>query len=97
MGWPAPVAAMVGVLAGAFIVYIGHEYWTFAQAQPGVSRRRFIRFCLSVAGVLIARASLVWVMVSILGDRLPLLVILTIAVFVTFVMNYIISKIWVFR
>ncbi|MEM7493658.1 MAG: GtrA family protein, partial [Pseudomonadota bacterium] len=56
LGWPAPIAAMIGVLAGALVVYFGHEYWTFAQAEPSVSKTRFTKFCLTVAAVLGVRA-----------------------------------------
>lgn len=97
LDWPAPIAAMIGVLAGALVVYLGHEYWTFAQDEPGVSKARFIKFCLTVAAVLGVRAALVWAMVATVGEQVPLLFIFTIAVFVTFVMNFIVSKIWVFR
>lgn len=88
---------MVGVLAGAIVVYIGHEYWTFAQEDPGVSRQRFTKFCLTVAGVLVARGLIVGAMERLFGEAIPMLVILTLAVGVTFVLNYVVSRLWVFR
>lgn len=92
---PFWLAATVGFSVAAIMNYFSHEKWTFRSDAPRRSRKRAIYFFISSGVSLFSRLAIIaWLSASISGDHT--LMILTGGAAVSFFVNYIISKVFIF-
>ena len=97
IGTPLELAAVIGVACGAVFNFIVLDLWAFAgQKSKGAGSRRLSY--LGVIGITMAvRAVIVWILAALLPIQTAPMVILTLAVGVSFTVNFLLSKHWVFQ
>ena len=93
-----PLAALAGFLAGAALNYALHHLWTFRAVSPGAGddhARRMLRYAAGLALTLAVRVAAVALLERLLPGRE--LAALAGGTVVSFVVNYLSSKHFVFR
>ncbi len=97
---PLTIAAVCGFLIGALFNYVLHESWTFKMNAIEVASKRFIRYLVSLGITLGFRVGAVAVLGIVIGDLFGHgrreAVVLFLATGVSFVVNFIGSKYFVF-
>lgn len=100
-GVPLTLAAAAGFCAAAVLNYLLHEYWTFRDGAPQPSFGRALRYLGALALTLAVRLAAVAVLARLAGAAAaapgPQLAILLAATGLSFVANYLASKVLVFR
>jgi len=96
LGVPLIGASALGLLAGAAANYLCHEFWTFRRAGAGVNAGRIARFGLALGITLAVRMAAVAGLSQLIWLAQQDLVILTLAAGLSFVVNFVISKRFVF-
>lgn len=96
LGLPLWLAAAIGFLVAAGMNYVLHELWTFQGGAQRLSGARALRYALALAATLAARVLTVAGLAVIVGEAWPLPVLIA-GAGVSFVVNYLISKHFVFR
>ena len=95
--WMALVpAAALGFAAGACVNYVLHELWTFRAGARQVSGARALKYAAALGATLAVRLVAVAVLARIFGQGQALLV-LVLATGLSFGVNYLTSKLLVFR
>ena len=89
------VASALGVAAGAVFNFIVLKLWAFGDARPG--RAAPLRYLAAVAATMAVRSGTVWMLDLALPVATPPLVILCSAIAVSFFVNFLLSKYWVFH
>lgn len=95
-GVALPLAAAAGFLTAAGANYLAHELWTFRDGARQVSARRALRYGIALALTIAARVAVVAAAAAsgIFGDAsLPPLAL---GAVVSFVVNYLASRAFVF-
>ncbi|MDP1617891.1 GtrA family protein [Phenylobacterium sp.] len=96
-GLPLPLAAACGFCAGAAFNYVVNLRWTFAAARPSGGVRRIAAYGLTLAATLLTRVVMVALLEPLAGEgALAALGVLIAATGVSFVVNYGLSKRFVF-
>lgn len=96
LGLPLWLAAAVGFAVGAGVNYALHELWTFREGARRLSAGRALRYGAALAATLGSRVGTVAVLATLVGDAYPLPVLLA-GAGVSFLVNYLISKHFIFR
>lgn len=91
------LAAAVGFGAGASFNYLMHEFWTFRRAERQLSTRRMLRYCGALAATLATRLAAVYGLSQFPYAAQSELAILLLATVLSFFVNYLVSKFFVFR
>ena len=89
-------AAAAGFAAGAGLNYVLHELWTFRDGARQLSAARLLRYGGALAATLAARLAVVAGLDAVLADPRWDLPILAAAAGVSFGVNYLASKLFVF-
>jgi putative flippase GtrA len=97
LGIDLVLAAAAGFAAGAVFNYLLHEFWTFRRAERAVSSRRMIRYGVALGVTLGARLGVVYGLSRALGAAQSDLAILLCATVLSFFVNYLMSKLFVFQ
>jgi putative flippase GtrA len=87
-------AAACGFIAGAIVNYVLHEFWTFKEGEQRVSPTRIGLYIGVLATTFGARIGAVALLSTIISAPLPILVV---ALGISFLINYILSRGIVFR
>jgi putative flippase GtrA len=95
-GLPLWLAAAVGFVSGAICNYIIHELWTFTHGARRLSNLRALRYILVVTVSFFARIGTVFLLQGLFSSENAELPILICAVGVSFLLNYVSSRRWVF-
>lgn len=90
-------AAAIGVVCGGVWNYIFLNAWAFAGPKNSSGVSRAGRFILATALTMLARSGCVWLLANILIPASPGIMILIMAVVFSFILNFLLSKYWVFR
>ena len=97
LGLGLTLAAGIGFLAGAAVNYLLHEFWTFQRSESRISLGRIGRYGVGLAATLAVRLCAVYVLSRVFDADSFALVILVLATGVSFIVNYVVSKFFVFR
>jgi|GEM_PF-391607 len=92
-----PVAAVFGFVAGAAFNYLLHELWTFQSGARALSIRRALYFGGATLATLAVRVVAVLFLAWVVGIEGFEIVILFAAAMVSFTVNFVLSKSFVFR
>ncbi len=92
---PLWAAAAIGFFAAAIANYTAHELWTFRSKTSKFSLKRASQYILASAATLTVRLSVIVMLGQWLGADYNLLV-LVVATGVSFTLNFILSKFFVF-
>lgn len=96
-GLALPLAAACGFCAGTVFNYVANLYWTFAAARPSGGARRIFAYVLTLAATLLTRVAMVALLEPLAGQgALGALGVLIAATGVSFLVNYGLSKRFVF-
>ncbi|OSQ34514.1 GtrA family protein [Thalassospira sp. MCCC 1A01428] len=90
-------AAAAGFVVGAAFNYMLHEFWTFRRADCQLSTRRMLLYCGALGVTLATRLTVVYWLSQILNAVRDDLAILLLATVMSFGVNYLVSKFFVFR
>lgn len=93
---PLWLASASGFAVVATANYAAHELWTFRDGARRLSGGRALRYSAALGATLGARVATVAALVALVGDAHPLPMLLA-GAGVSFVVNYAISKYFVFR
>jgi putative flippase GtrA len=96
LGLPLWLSAAVGFALAAAMNYALHELWTFRHGARRVSAGRALRYAMALAATLASRVATVAVLAVMFGEGKALLVLLA-GAGVSFGVNFLISKFFVFR
>jgi putative flippase GtrA len=96
MGLPLWLAATLGFIVAAVVNYALHELWTFRDGARRLSGGRALRYGAALAATLGARVATVAALAALVGNSHALPVLLA-GAGVSFFVNYMISKHFVFR
>jgi putative flippase GtrA len=96
LGLPLWLAAALGFAVAAAMNYALHELWTFRTGARRLSAGRALRYGAALAATLAARVLTVAVLAALVGETWPLPVLIA-GAGVSFVVNYLVSKHFVFR
>jgi dolichol-phosphate mannosyltransferase len=96
-GAPLEAAAALGVACGAAFNYALFELWAFRGPKRGVAIMRTARYLGALGVSMAVRAAAVWALDGVLPDATPPLLILGGGVAVSFTINFLLAKFWVFR
>lgn len=91
------LAAAVGFVAGAAFNYLLHEFWTFRRVERRLSVARMVRYSAALGATLATRLAVVYVLLQILKAKQSELAILLLATILSFGVNYLASKHYVFK
>lgn len=91
-----PVAAAAGFCAGAATNYLLHEAWTFRYGRIRLSLTRALRYLLALGAGLVARVGTVAAITAV-TQALPVMAVLLMGIGVSFVVNFTVSRFFVFR
>ncbi len=97
LGLDLVLAAAAGFFAGAALNYLLHEFWTFRHGEHQLSLRRILRYGGALGATLATRLAVVYGLSQVLNAAQNQLVILLLATVLSFVVNYLLSKLFVFR
>lgn len=96
-GLALPLAAACGFCAGAVFNYVVNLHWTFAAARPSGGARRLAAYVLTLAATLLVRVTMVALLEPLAGQGAwGALGVLVAATGVSFVVNYGLTKRFVF-
>ena len=95
-GLPLWLAAATGFAVAAAMNYALHELWTFRAGARQLSAGRALRYGAALAATLAARVAAVALLAALWGDNRALPVLVA-GAGVSFCVNYLISKFFVFR
>lgn len=96
LSMPLWLATSIGFVVAAAMNYALHELWTFRAGAQRLSAGRALRYGAALAATLAARVATVAVLAAILGSACALPVLM-VGAGVSFCVNYLISKHFVFR
>lgn len=91
------LAAAAGFVAGAAFNYLLHEFWTFQRTERRLSVARMVRYSAALGATLATRLAVVYALSQILNAKQSELAILLLATIVSFAINYLASKYFVFK
>lgn len=91
------LSAAAGFAAGAAFNYLVHEFWTFRRAERRLSLARMLRYGGALGATLATRLAVVYALSQILNTAQSDLIILLLATVLSFAVNYLVSKLFVFR
>ena len=91
------LAAAAGFVAGAAFNYLLHEFWTFRRAEHRLSVARMVRYSAALGATLATRLAVVYALSQILNAKQSELAILLLATILSFAVNYLASKHFVFK
>jgi putative flippase GtrA len=91
------LAAATGFSAGAAFNYLLHEFWTFRRAERRLSLARMLRYGGALGATLATRLAVVYALSQILNAKQSELAILLLATILSFAVNYLASKHFVFK
>lgn len=91
------LAATAGFLFGAIFNYLLHEFWTFRRSERGLSCPRILRYSAALGVCMIIRLAMVYILMKIMPVEQSELVILVLATIMSFLVNYLLSKRFVFN
>ena len=91
------LSAATGFTAGATFNYLLQEFWTFQRAECGPSLARILRYSTALGVTLATRLALVYTFLQILNSKHSELTILLPATFLSFFVNYLASRHFVFK
>lgn len=96
--WNVPLVfpATVGFFCGAVLNYVLHELWTFQGGARKLSVARAVAYFLSLWATLAVRLAVVALMGIAIAPGKDLTILITASV-VSFFVNFVVSKFWVFR
>jgi len=93
---PYAVASTLGFILGSAINYCGHNIFSYEHtSQRSISLRGYGKYFLAVVFSLVIRLAVVEGLAY--ATSLPFWIILLVAIGASFVANYVISTLWVFR
>jgi putative flippase GtrA len=95
LGVPLWLAATIGFAVAASVNYVVHQTWSFQHGSRRLSLRRAVKYAGTALLTLIARIAAVAALERALGDEL-VLVILIGGAGVSFLVNFTLSKYFVF-
>lgn len=90
-------ASAAGFSAGAAFNYLLHELWTFRRSELQLATRRVLRYCAALGATLTTRLAVVYGLSQFLNADQSHLVILLLATVLSFFINYMANKTFVFR
>ncbi len=96
LGMPLWLAAALGFIVAAALNYVLHELWTFRDGAKKLSAGRGARYAVALAATLGVRVATVAILTAIFGS-LHALPVLVAGAGVSFCVNYLLSKYFVFR
>lgn len=96
LGVPLWLAAGIGFVVAAALNYVLHELWTFRDGMQKLSAGRGARYAIALAVTLGVRIAVVALLVVIFGSAYTLPVLVA-GAGVSFCVNYVLSKFFVFR
>ncbi len=96
LGVQIELAAVIGVAIGAAFSYVLLEFWAFPGSKTGTAVARPVRYLGVLCITMAVRAGTVWIVGSATPDQTPPMIILGAAVAVSFSVNFLLSKNWVF-
>lgn len=91
------LAAAAGFSVGAAFNYLLHELWTFRRSERRLSTGRMLRYCAALGATLATRLAVVYGLSQVLNADQSHLAILLLATVLSFFVNYMVSKTFVFR
>ncbi len=91
------LAAATGFASGATFNYLLHEFWTFRRAERRLSLTRMLRYGGALGTTLATRLAVVYALSQVLTMAQSDLIILLLATILSFAVNYLVSKLFVFR
>lgn len=97
IGLPLAASAAIGVLIGGVAAYLVHEFWTFRRADAAFSARRLAGVFGLVILTLVLRAMAVALLEAGFPQDWAALPILTVALGMTFTVNFLINRTVIFR
>ena len=98
LAWGLSVfASAAGFSAGAAFNYLLHELWTFRRSELQLATRRVLRYCAALGATLTTRLAVVYGLSQFLNADQSHLVILLLATVLSFFINYMAIKTFVFR
>ncbi|RLK07367.1 GtrA family protein [Ruegeria conchae] len=97
IGVPIELAAVIGVAFGAIFNFVVLDLWAFAGQKAIGSGSRRLRYLGALGVTMAVRAAAVWVLAALLPAQTAPMVILCLAVGVSFTANFLLSKHWVFQ
>jgi GtrA-like protein. len=91
-------APSAGVGASFVFAYVAHEFWTFRREDSGLSLRRFVNFALNCLMILLVRFLVIRLVENHINHEsfLSQALILAIAAGVSFMVNFFISRRFIF-
>ncbi|SFT11664.1 Putative flippase GtrA (transmembrane translocase of bactoprenol-linked glucose) [Sulfitobacter marinus] len=95
-GLPLWMAALLGLVTAAGANYIAHELWTFQNASRKLSIKRAFRYGLGLTATVGTRVGTVAILAILFGEEHALAVLVAGAC-VSYLVNFLISKYFVFR
>lgn len=98
LGMPLTLAAAIGFMVAAALNYVLHARWTFAGAATSLSVRRGGLYLLSLGATLATRLGVVALLQQLMPDgQLKPLLVLVPAIGASFLVNFLLNKLLVFR
>jgi putative flippase GtrA len=98
VGIPVPAATLFGFVIGAGVNYVFHEMWTFQSGARRLSTRRWLRYLTGLGITLVTRIVAVSLLQRFLFTRAGQeFATLLAGTGVSFVVNFLLSKYYVFR
>lgn len=96
-GFSLILGSATGFVAGATFNYLMHEFWTFPRSERKLSCTRMLRYVAVLVATLTTRLAAVYALSQILQAMQSELVILLLATILSFSVNYLASKYFVFK
>ncbi len=96
-GVPLELSAIIGVACGALFNFIVLDLWAFAGQKAKGAGSRQLRYLGALVITMAVRAAAVWSLAAILPAQTAPMIILCLAVGVSFTINFLLSKHWVFQ
>jgi putative flippase GtrA len=91
------LAAAAGFSAGATFNYLLQGFWTFRRAERRLSVAQIMRYSAALGATLATRLAVVYTLSQILTAKQSELAILLLATILSFAVNYLASKHFVFK
>lgn len=96
-GVPIELAAVIGIVCGAFFNYVLLKFYVFKGAKNTEPLYQPLRYLAALAATIAIRVSAVWLLVTILPAGIPQMICLLGGVIISSMTNFFLSKYWVFR
>jgi putative flippase GtrA len=91
------LAAATGFACGAAFNYLLHEFWTFRRTERRLSLARMLRYVGALGATLATRLAVVYTLSQFLTKAQSDIIILLLATILSFAVNHLVSKRFVFR